>query len=175
MMKRKYEEEKFPDVLELIRSGRYTTKPPTDTAKYTQKVTWSLMHLIYDESNEILPDFFYCSNCAKIYNLKLCNTGKTLKRHVEKCSVRERITNFFIPEFRQERKKIKLADKSLVKDAAMEFIIRDARPISSINGDGMLAFISKMTYIGATYGHLTPEAINESKLLPSRYTVILFN
>lgn len=171
-MKRKYEAEKFPEISELIQSGRYTTKPPSDTAKYTQKVTWSTMRLIYDESDQILPDFFFCSKCAKIYNLKLCNSGKTLKRHVEKCSLREQITDFFVSEFRQESKKIKLIDKQLVKDAAMEFIIRDARPISAINGDAMLAFISKMTYIGATYGHLTPEAIEKSKLLPSRHTVI---
>lgn len=171
-MKRKYESEKFPDIIELIQSGRYTTKPPSDTAKYTQTLTWSLMHLIYDESDDILPDFFFCSKCAKIYNLKLCNNGKTLKRHVEKCSIQEKITDFFVPEFGPKSKKIKLADKQLVKDAAMELIIRDARPLSTVNGSGMLAFASKMTYIGATYGHLTPESID--KLLPSRQTVIFF-
>lgn len=174
-MKRKYEEEKFPDILEHIKSGRYSVKAPCDTAKYTQKVTWSLMRLIYDETDEILPDYFFCSKCAKIYNLKLCNTGKTLKRHVEKCTLREQITDHFVPELRQPTtKKIKLLDKQLVKDAAMKFIIRDMRPISAIEGDGLRTLISKCTYIGAKYGHLTPEAIENTKLLPSRQTVYGF-
>lgn len=175
MSKRKFEQQKFPEILEKIQSGCYTVKAPADTAKYTQRVTWSLMRQIYDESNELLLDFFFCSNCAKIYNLKLCNNGKTLKRHVEKCSVREQITDFFVPEMTQQQsKKIKIADKHLVKDAAMEFIIKDLRPVSSINGAGMLTFVSKITYIGAKYGHLTPEAIENAKLLPSRFTVIFF-
>lgn len=175
-MKRRYEEEKFPEISEQIKCGRYEVKAPTDTAKYTQKVTWGLMRLIYDESGEVLPDHYFCSKCAKIYNLKLCNNGKTLKRHAEKCSSREQITDFFVSELAQpQTKKIKLEDRELVKDAAMEYIIRDMRPISSINGDGMRNFISRITYIGAKYGHLTPDAVEKTKLLPSRQTVFFFS
>lgn len=176
MTKRRYDEQSFPEIQENIKCGRYTVKAPTDTAKYSQSVTWSLMRLIFDESGTIMQDFFFCSKCAKIYNLKLASTGKTLKRHVEKCSIREQITDFFVPEMTQpQRKKIKLADKELVKEAAMDYIIKDLRPISSINGDGMALLISKMTYIGSKYGHFTPEMIHETKLLPSRQTVRLFS
>lgn len=174
MTKRKYEDQSFPDIQENIKSGRYTVRPPSDTAKYSQTLTWSLMRLIYDEANALLQDFFFCSKCSKVYNLKLASTGKTLKRHVEKCSLREQITDFFVPEMTQpQRKKIKLEDKELVKDAAMDYIIKDLRPISSIQGEGMRMLISKMTYIGSKYGHITPEMIDETKLLPSRQTVII--
>lgn len=172
-MKRKYEEEKFPEILEHIQSGRYSVKPPTDP-KCTQKITWDIMRFIYDDSEKVLPDFFFCSRCAKIFNLKLCDNGKTLKRHAEKCAMREKITEFFVPEMTQpQNKKIKLVDKQLMKDAAMEFLIRDTRPISSISGEGLCTLISKATYIGAKYGHLTTDAIEKTNLLPSRQTVIL--
>lgn len=172
MSKRKYEEQCFPEIQESIKAGRYTVRAPTDTAKYSQNLTWSLMRFIYDESNTLLQDFFFCSKCSKIYNLKLASTGKTLKRHVEKCSLREQITDFFVPEMTQpERKKIKLEDKELVKSAVLDYIIKDLRPISSIQGAGMQMLISKMTYIGKKYGHFTPEMIDQTKLLPSRQTV----
>lgn len=172
MSKRKFQDQVFPDVLEKIKSGRYTVKAPTDTSKYSSKLTWGLMRLIFDDNNELLQDYYYCSKCTKIYNLKLSDNSKTLKRHAEKCNIMEQITDHFMPEMVQARKKIKLADKKLVKDAAMEYIIRDLRPISSINGDGLREFASRMTYIGVKYGYLTSEAIDEVKLLPSRQTVI---
>lgn len=129
------------------------------------------MRLIYDENDKLLQDYYYCSKCAKIYCLKLSDNSKTLKRHAEKCIITEQITDHFVPEMVQPRKKIKIADEKLVKDAAMEFIIRDLRPISSNNGDGMRAFCTRMTYVGAKYGFLAPEAIEELKLLPSRQTI----
>lgn len=176
MSKRKYEDQKFPEISEQIQTGHYTAVAPTDTGKYKQKVTWSLMRLIYDDTETVLPDFYFCSKCGKIYNLKLCDNGKTLKRHVEKCSLREQITDFFAPEMiKPQCKKIKLADKSMIKDAAVEYIVRDMRPISSISGDGIRALLSKMTYIGAKYGHMTPEAIEKTHLLPSRQTVKSFS
>lgn len=170
--KRKFEDQDFPELLEHIRSGSYSVKAPTDTAKFSQKPTWELFRFIYDDSNELMRDFFYCSRCEKILNLKLANNGKTLKRHAEKCALREKITDHFVPEMQPQRKKIKLADKAIVKDAALDLIIRDLRPIQSINCEGMKDFVSKLTFIGAKYGHLTPDAIEKSKLLPSRQTVI---
>lgn len=176
MTKRNYEEQKFPEILEHIRTGRYTTLAPSDTGKYKQKITWSLMHLIYDDTETVLPDFYFCSKCGKIYNLKLCDNGKTLKRHVEKCSLREQITDFFAPEMvKLQSKKIKLADKNMVRDAVVEYIVKDMRPVSSVSGDGIRVFLSSMTYIGAKYGYLTPEAIEKTHLLPSRQTVIYFS
>lgn len=173
MPKRKFQDQVFPEVLEQINSGKYTVKAPTDTNKYSSNVTWNLMRLIYDDMNQLLQDHYYCSKCKKIYNLKLSDNSKTLKRHAEKCNLTEQITDHFVAEMVQARKKIKLADKKLVKNAAMEFIIRDLRPISSISGDGLREFVSRMTYIGAKYGYLTAEAISEVKLLPSRQTVII--
>lgn len=173
MPKRKFQDQVFPEILERIKSGTYTVKAPMDKSKYSSNVTWNLMRLIYDDNNELLQDHFYCSKCTKIYNLKLSDNSKTLKRHSEKCNITEQITDHFVAEMVQARKKIKIEDKNIVRNAAMEFIIRDLRPISTINGDGLREFVSRMTYIGAKYGHLTPEAISEVKLLPSRQTVIM--
>lgn len=42
------------------------------------------------------------------------------------------------------------------------------RPISSLNGDGMATLLSKMSYIGNKYGHVSEEAMKFDKLAPSQ-------
>lgn len=177
-MKRRHGLDEFPDVIDKIRCGEYTVRAPTDKKKYTSEITWTTMRLIFDEENNQVPDFFYCSKCHKIFNLSLRNSGQSLKRHVEKtCKpiADGGIDEFFMREFQPaKKKKISHDDKMMVRNAAVEYIIKDMRPISSFNGDGMSALLSKMTYIGNKYGHITEEAMKTTKLIPSRQTVSAF-
>lgn len=172
-MKRRYEDESYIEIEQLIKSNEYTVKVPADRKKYKSEDTWKVMRLIYDADHEMLPDYFYCSCCGKVFHLKLSNNSKTLKNHALKCSGPAStpvITDHFLMQ-PPPNKKLKLSDRAIVKNAAMEFIIRDVRPVSSICGDGLRQLASCMTYIGAAYGHLTPEMIGKMNILPSRPTV----
>lgn len=175
-MKKKYGSEKFPEIESKIRSGEYTCRIPTDVKKH-KATTWKTMKYIYDECEQIIPDFFFCSKCHIIFNLKLRDSGKTLKSHVDNnCHGQTAgIDAYFAPEYQPAKfRKITVSDKVSVRDAAVGFVIQDMRPISSLNGESMTSFISKMTFIGAKYGFLTEEAITELKLVPSRQTVSIF-
>lgn len=136
-------------------------------------LTWTVFHLIYDENDEILQDYYFCSRCHEIYHLNLSKSGQCLKRHAAKCvptKTLSKITDYLVPDFEAaKRRKIKREDKISVRDASIEFVVKDMRPISSINGEGMATLLSKMTYIGAKYGHITPDTI--SSILPSRQSV----
>lgn len=174
-MKRKHGTEAFPDVLEKIRSGEYTVCAPKDRKKYTSEITWTTMRLIFDEEENQVQDFFYCSRCHKIFNLNLRNSGQSLKRHVEKnCNpiAAGGIDEFFIREFEPaKKKKVSQDDKMMIRSAAVGYIIKDMRPISSLNGDGLTTLLSAMTYAGNKYGHIPEMAMNATKLIPSRQTV----
>lgn len=171
-MKRKYGVEKFPHILESIDAGKYTVREPEDRNKYSQQTTWSLFRLIFDEDEKQIEDHYFCSRCRTIYNLKLSQSGQSLKRHAEKCKVPSIITDFFVPEMQPaKRSKIIKEDKALVREAAIKFVVKDMRPVSSVNGEGMTALLSRMTYIGAKYGHISEESMLQTKLIPSRQSV----
>lgn len=177
-MKRKHGVDKFPLILESIEAGKYTVREPVDRNKYCQPITWSLFRLIFDENDKQIEDHFFCSRCRTIYNLKLSKSGQCLKRHAEKCVVpsgSSTINDFFVPELRPaNRLKIVKEDKAMVREAAIKFVVKDMRTVSSVNGEGMAALLSKMTYIGAKYGHISEEALPQTNLIPSRQTVRLF-
>lgn len=173
IMKRKHGVEKYPEVSEAILSHRFTTREPADKKKYSQELTWTVFRLVYDENDKILQDYYFCSRCHEIYHLNLSTSGECLKRHAAKCvqpATTSKITDFLVPEFEAaKRRKIKPEDRKLVRDASIEFVVKDMRPISSINGEGMASLMSKMTHIGAKYGHITADTI--SSILPSRQSV----
>lgn len=172
-MKRKHGSERFPDVESKIRSGEYTCRSPTDMKKH-KATTWTVMRYIYDDCDKIIPDFYFCSKCHSIFKLNLRDSGKSLKNHVENnCYGREAgIDAFFVPEYQPEKKrKLAVDDKISVRDAAIGYVIQDMRPVSSLNGKGMISLMSKMTFIGAKYGYLNEDAIADVKLVPSRQTV----
>lgn len=172
-MKRKHTGKEFPDIKRKIHSGDYTVRVPTDKKKYTHETTWKLMRLIFDDEDKQLPDFFFCSKCNDIFNLSLRNSGQCLARHVKACMVANpSVSEFYTAEFQPaKRKKIKYEDKILVREAAMSFVIQDMRPISSLGGDGIANLLSRMTYIGSKYGHISEEDLPTTKLIPSRQTV----
>lgn len=176
-MKRKHGIEKFPQILEAIQSGKYTVREPEDKKKYVQPTTWKLFRFIFDENDVLLADHFICSQCYAIYNLNLSKSGQSLKRHAEKCVVptgSTTISNFFLPELHAtKRSKFDKEDREIVRDAAIRFVVKDMRPVSSINGEGMMTLLSKMTYIGAKYGYISEERLPDTKLIPSRQTVKL--
>lgn len=174
-MKRKHGLEKFPHILEAIESGQYTVREPDDKKKYSQAVTWALFRLIFDENSVQIADHFFCIRCHVIFNLSLSKSGQCLKRHAEKCEVpvnTSSMHDFFVPELHHtKRLKITQEDRSMIRDAAIAYIVKDMRPIISINGEGMGSLLSKMTYVGAKYGHISEEAMPRTNLIPSRQPV----
>lgn len=59
----------------------------------------------------------------------------------------------------------------MIRDAAISYIVKDMRPISSIGGEGMTALLSKMTFFGAKHGYVSEEDILKLNLIPSRQSV----
>lgn len=166
---RKYDNQKFPDMLNAIQSGKYSVKKPTGP-KYIS-TTWEKWRMIYDEADEPVKDFYFCSLCHVIYNIKLSNSGKCLKTHAVECNGnqnQDRIDEHYAPRHRK-MKKISADHRDLLTEAIVDFVVMDMRPISSVNGPGLNKMLTKMSFIGAYYGEMSEE--NTSELVPSRQTV----
>lgn len=145
-------------------------------SKYRQKETWDKWRLIIDEAGDVIKDFFYCSCCSAIYNIKLANSGRCLKTHATECvrpsNDENHIDDHFAPVFLQaKKKKITREDKLAVKEAAIDFVVVDMRPIRAIKGAGLHSLLSKFTFMGAKYGAMSVEDLVQSKLVPSQSTV----
>lgn len=177
-MKRKHATARYPEIEEKIRTGVYSFRAPTDLKKFSCQTTWTAMRFIYDECDQIVPDTFICEKCGKIYRLKVRDSGQTLKRHVkDQCPGEVGINNHFFkkyaPEHLNKRRKICAVDRMIVRDAAVGLVVNDLRPIGSVNGDGMMTLLSKMTFVGAKYGYIDEASLHDMKLVPSRQTVSL--
>lgn len=174
---RKYDQQKFPEILAAIRDGKYSVRKPVGP-KYRQENTWEKWRLIFDEADNVIKDYFYCVSCSSIYNLKLANSGRCLKVHAIECigpeNSKDHIDEHFSPAYQPAKKrKIAREDKIAVKEAATDFVVSDMRPICSIGGKGITSLLATMTRIGAKYGAMSLEDLEHSKLVPSRYTVRL--
>lgn len=176
MAKKRHGAAKYPEIEEKLRSGEYTLREATGR-KNTCRITWSQIRYIQDEQGNEINNFFCCGKCSFIFNLELRNSGRVLKRHVQsQCrgQPENTISNYFSAEYQEAKKrKIKPIDKVAVRGASVGFVIRDMRPISAINGEGLMQLMATMTSIGAKYGELSISALDSLKLVPSRQTVRL--
>lgn len=172
---RKYDQQRFPEISEAIKSGKYTVKKP-DSSRYKQQETWAKWRMIFDEADQLLKHFYFCDSCSAIYNVNITNSGKCLKNHAMECKTTEngedRIQNHFSPIFQpNKKKKISIDHRNSVMQSSMNYIVNDMRPISSLNGDGLNSLLSKMTFIGAKYGGMNEKELAASGLIPSRQKV----
>lgn len=138
---RKYDQQKFPHIIEAINSGKYTVKKP-DSRKYKQTDTWAKWRMIYDEADQLMKDYYYCSCCSAIYNVNISNSGKCLKIHAMECvpiaKENDRIDTHFSSTYHPNKKrKILIEDRKSITQAALNFVVNDLRPICSMEGDGL--------------------------------------
>ena len=56
--------------------------------------------------------------------------------------------------------------KDTVVNSSVAFFVSDVRPLSAVEGDGLIQFANAMIKVGATHGIVDAKAI-----LPSRFTI----
>ena len=56
--------------------------------------------------------------------------------------------------------------KDTVLNSSVAFVVSDVRPLSVVEGDGLIQFANAMIKVGATHGIVDAKAI-----LPSRFTI----
>lgn len=177
-MKRKYDMQSFPDMLAAIAENKYTIVKPVGP-KFKSEVTGEKWRQIFDETDAVIKNFYFCVGCSAIYNIDIANSGRCLKKHAIECvgpnEVENRIDDHFARVYQpSKRRKIAPEDRNAVKEAAIKYIVRDMRPIVSINGTGLTSLLATMTQIGSVYGAMSEKDLETNRLIPTPQTVCIF-
>ena len=56
--------------------------------------------------------------------------------------------------------------KDTVLNSSIAFVVSDVRPLSAVEGDGLIQFANAMIKVGATHG-----IVNAKPILPSKFTI----
>ena len=56
--------------------------------------------------------------------------------------------------------------KDIVLNSSVAFVVSDVRPLSAVEGDGLIQFKNAMIKVGATHG-----IVNAKAILPSRFII----
>lgn len=139
---------------------------PNDSAISRRKSSsaWDSFHLIYDISNEnsMVIDFVMCIKCKEFVPYRGPTTTQLL-RH--KCSPNHRSIGSFLT------KKLKFSESDInnVRDAAMQFIVKDIRPFYALEGDGLRELCKALIIVGQKYTRMSDADIEN--LIPHRKVI----
>lgn len=121
-------------------------------------MVWKVLHLLIDDKNEVIQQFFFCTKCESIlYSPRTSGCTTQLLRHP--C----------IEPVQNSDMKITPADNEQLKIAAAKFICLDLRPFYAIECPGLRELICTGFELGKKYPTMTKEDFLNN--LPSRYTV----
>lgn len=159
-----------------VRNNLYSTKPKSaspSTRKRFKSTIWEKFENILNEKGKQVPDAVICKFCKKVlrYDSLKLGTGH-LRRHNCAESFNASYRSECIDNFMENPEKIRRVgdpDKQLVKNGCLRFVVKDIRPISAIEGDGLINLLSTFTTIGKKHGSLSPTEV--AQILPHPTTV----
>lgn len=148
-------------------------RPKDNTnSKRKSSSAWDSFHLIYETTNpnSALDGFVYCIKCNEFVPYNGPTTSQLLRHKciLNQPTIRNQptIIDSFGPKIRINFSE---SDTSNMRDAAMQFVVRDIRPFYAVEGDGLRNFCKTMLMIGQKYSLMSDDDIE--RLIPHR-TVI---
>ena len=107
---------------------------------------------------------------TKISNAAQCNkstSGTThLNDRVKQCKYNAKISPKVTAYFSKSDISLSKVIKDTVLNSSVAFVVSDVRPLSAMEGDGLIQFANAMTKVEVTHGLVDAKAI-----LPSRITI----
>ena len=137
-------------------------------ASSSKSNAWRDFELIFEETGAY-SGFAKCKVCKKSLKHHRETSGTThLRSHIAACKSAQvrRQNNSGIFKFFPKKKELPQHAKEKLCDAVIDFVAEDLRPLSSVEGKGLLKLVDACIDLGAQYGK-----VEASNVLPSRYTV----
>ena len=102
------------------------------------------------------------------HTLKHKSTSGTthLNDHLKRCKYNAKISPKITAYFTKSDISLSKVKKDTVLNSSVAFVASDVRPLSAVEGDGLIQFANAMIKVGATHGIVDAKAI-----LPSRFTI----
>lgn len=140
-----------------IHTGEWTVQKKAKKSKNASHV-WDHIYEIHSAEKKV-ENLFYCTLCNKVmYNNYSSGNTNAFLRHV--CSKQEDGKSRLI---------IRPDSKKDLKNASCNFIAKDLRPYSALEGEGLLELCNACMKFGQNYKQATSDDLRSA--LPSRNTV----
>lgn len=154
------------DLIRKKNDGMLEFRPKySEKSKRRSSSVWDLFHLIFDISNEntLVNGFVRCRKCDELVTYKGPTTSQLL-RH--KCNLVQPTLDSFV-----STKRIKFTESELssVRDAAMEFVVKDIRPFFAVEGDGFRNLCKTLLAVGQNHRRVNSNDIE--RLIPHRTAI----
>lgn len=156
------------DVEAKLKSDLFKTRERTGLAYRSSN--WSMFKEIVSDEGNLVSNFVYCTNCAKVISYNPSKGTNNLNRHRTACSKKSTGT---IEKYMVRPINFLPKDKAGILDAAKKFCYQDLRPFSAIEGDGLIKLLHEVSSVTNRYGLLSENQIRS--LLPCRTTVRQLN
>ena len=137
---------------------------PNTSGKST--VWQKVLYLNHIESKDCIG-YVICKACKQALIHNKSTSGTThLNNHLKRCKYNAKISPKVIAYFGKFDMSLSKVIKDTVLNSSVAFVVSNVRPLSAVEGDGLIQFANAMIKVGATQGIVDAKAI-----LPSRFTI----
>lgn len=150
------------EIKRKINQGIYLTEAKDDS----KNALWSVFHRIYriEENDKCHLPYVSCVKCSSVLSYDSAKGGTShLRRHADHCTSTQgnpSISNFF------KTSGVPKAAKETITDKCVDFICRDIRPFTIVEGQGFIELAQALINVGVRYGQVKAEDV-----LPHRTTI----
>ena len=75
-----------------------------------------------------------------------------LKDHLKRCKYNAKVSPKVTADFSKSDMSLSKVIKDTVLNSSVAFVVSDVRPLSAVEGDGLIQFANAMIKVGATHG-----------------------
>ena len=146
-------------VCKLLEDNKLLEIPNTSGKSTVWKKFLYLNHI---ESKDFFG-YVICKTCKQALKHNKSTSGTThLNDHLKRCKYNAKISLKVTVYFSMSDMSFSKVIKDTVINSSVAFVVSDVRPLSAVEGDGLIQFAK----VGATHGIVDAKAI-----LPSRFTI----
>ena len=150
------------EVCKLLENNKLL-KIPNTSEKST--VWQKFLYLNHIESKDCIG-YIICKTYKQALKHNKSISGTThLNDHLKRCKCNAKISPKVIAYFNKSDMSLSKVIKDTVLNSSVAFVVSDVRPLSPVEGDGLIQFANALIKVGATHGIVDAKAV-----LPSRFT-----
>ena len=125
-----------------------------------------ILYLNHIESKDCIGYIIY-KTCKQALKHNKSTSGTThLNDHLKQCKYNAKISSKVTAYFSKSDMSLSKVIKDTVLNSLVAFVVSDVRPLSAVEGDGLIQFANAMIKVGATHGIVDAKAV-----VPSRFTI----
>ena len=137
------------EVCKLLEDNKFLEIPNTSE----KSTVWQkFLYLNHIESKDCIK-YVICKTCKQALKHNKSTSGKThLNDHLKRCKYNAKISPKVTAYFSKSVMSLSKVIKNTVLNSSVAFVVSDVRPLSAVEGDGLMQFANAMIKVGATHG-----------------------